>query len=337
MAGRRTNLALFGALAVAFVTGVLAYGLGTGWSRWAVILHGVAGLTIVILAPWKSIVARRGLERPHRSGKIASSFFGVLVVVAIVAGVLHSTGIAVDLGPATTMQVHVGAALLALPLALWHVVARRVRVQHSDLQRRQLLRAAGLLASGGALYVGSEGLMRLASLPGGERRFTGSHEEGSFAPEEMPVTQWLDDSVPSIDPDRWTLRVNGPTDRIFSYEELVDNEDEGRVEAVLDCTGGWWARQSWSGIRLDRIVEVGPDDWSFLVTSATGYRRRFPISDLPHVMLATRVGGHPLSAGHGFPARLVAPGRRGFWWVKWVTKIETSLRPSWFQFPFPPT
>ena len=47
--------------------------------------------------------------------------------------------------------------------------------------------------------------------------------------------------------------------------------------------------------------------------------------------------GRPLSHGHGFPARLVAPGRRGFWWVKWVTDIEVSDRPWWWQSPFPLT
>ena len=39
-------------------------------------------------------------------------------------------------------------------------------------------------------------------------------------------------------------------------------------------------------------------------------------------LLATHVGDAPLAHGHGAPARLVAPDRRGFQWVKWVTQIE---------------
>jgi DMSO/TMAO reductase YedYZ molybdopterin-dependent catalytic subunit len=74
-----------------------------------------------------------------------------------------------------------------------------------------------------------------------------------------------------------------------------------------------------------------------IVASETGYVRRFPVGDARSMVLAARVGGRPLSAGHGFPARLVAPGRRGFWWVKWVERIETSSTPWWWQSPFPLT
>ena len=69
--------------------------------------------------------------------------------------------------------------------------------------------------------------------------------------------------------------------------------------------------------------------------SLTGYDRYLPLSDLDHLLLAVAVGGAPLTPGHGYPARLVAPGRRGFWWVKWVAGVELSRRPWWAQPPFP--
>ena len=67
----------------------------------------------------------------------------------------------------------------------------------------------------------------------------------------------------------------------------------------------------------------------------TGYRRTFPIADAGSLWLATRCQGRLLDAGHGAPVRLVAPGRRGFWWVKWVASVELSERPAWAQSPFP--
>jgi DMSO/TMAO reductase YedYZ molybdopterin-dependent catalytic subunit len=68
---------------------------------------------------------------------------------------------------------------------------------------------------------------------------------------------------------------------------------------------------------------------------ATGSSSRS--GDLDRLLLATRARGAPLSVGHGFPARLVAPSRRGFWWVKWVDRIELRSTPWWWQPPFPIT
>jgi DMSO/TMAO reductase YedYZ molybdopterin-dependent catalytic subunit len=53
------------------------------------------------------------------------------------------------------------------------------------------------------------------------------------------------------------------------------------------------------------------------------------------LLIATRLGGMPLDAGHGFPVRLVAPDRRAYWWVKWVTVVAIDELPPWWQLPFP--
>jgi DMSO/TMAO reductase YedYZ molybdopterin-dependent catalytic subunit len=58
------------------------------------------------------------------------------------------------------------------------------------------------------------------------------------------------------------------------------------------------------------------------VISHTGYRWSFDIRTARQLLLATHVGGEALSHDHGAPVRLVAPGRRGFEWVKWVTRVE---------------
>jgi DMSO/TMAO reductase YedYZ molybdopterin-dependent catalytic subunit len=333
VAGRRTNLALLVLLAVALVTGALAYGIGSGWAGPVVIAHGVAGLGIVLLAPWKSVVARRGLRR-RRPGTWASVALAVLVAVAVAFGVLHSTGVAVQLGPVSAMQVHVGSALLSIPVALWHVVARRVRARRTDLSRRALLRAGALLGGAGIVYAASEGLVAAASLPGADRRFTGSHERGSFRPPDMPVTQWLNDRVPRIEAASWRLVVRtGRGERAWTWDELDGSGD--RARAVIDCTGGWFAVQDWEGTRLSRLVPDPGEARSVVVRSVTGYPRRFPIRDLDRLLVATRAAGRPLDPGHGFPARIVAPGRRGFWWVKWIESIETSTVPWWWQWPFP--
>ena len=57
------------------------------------------------------------------------------------------------------------------------------------------------------------------------------------------------------------------------------------------------------------------------VVSVTGHRWTFPLAEFRTMLLATHVGGEPISPGHGAPVRLVAPERRGFQWVKWVDRI----------------
>jgi Oxidoreductase molybdopterin binding domain len=326
--GARTNLALLALLAVAFLTGWLAFAYATAPARWSLVLHATGGFAILALLPWKSMVARRGLERP-RPGRWASVLFGVLVLISLAAGLLHSTGVLVYVGPLTAMDFHVGAAIAAVPLAIWHVAARRVRVRPADLSRRNILRGGVVVAGAAAAYAASEVVVKATGMPGAARRFTGSYEAGSLQPALMPVSSWMFDAIPNLDSATWRLRAGG---REWSYDELLAFDD--RLTATLDCTGGFFSTQEWSGARLDRLIGKS-DGASIHVVSSTGYDRRFPVDRARSLLLATRFGGQALDPGHGFPARLVVPDGRGFWWVKWVTAIEVDDLPHWWQSPFP--
>lgn len=325
MAGRRTNLALLVLIVGAFTSGVLMWAVGSGWSWWPTIVHGIAGIAIVVMSPWKSVVSRSGMRRRGLAPALPALGLASLVVLAVVSGFVHRAGVR-EVGPVLVMQIHVGAALAALPLWLWHVVSRRVRPRATDLRRRTLLR--------GAVLVGGSTAVTLA-LPQSGRGATRSLERGSFQPEAMPVTQWLFDGVPALDGAEWRLRVG---QRLWSREDL-DRLGRDEVVATIDCTGGWYAEQRWSGVRLDRLLAASAArrGRTVEVRSVTGYSRRFPARDAPKLVLATRLGGEALSRGHGFPARLVAPNRRGFWWVKWVAEISVDDSPWWWQPPFPMT
>jgi DMSO/TMAO reductase YedYZ molybdopterin-dependent catalytic subunit len=74
---------------------------------------------------------------------------------------------------------------------------------------------------------------------------------------------------------------------------------------------------------------------SVTVRSVTGYYRRFSLDEADSYILATRVGSETMSHSHGYPLRLVAPGKRGFEWVKWVVAIEVNDTSKWWQPPLP--
>ncbi len=332
MAGRRTNLALLTLLLLAFVTGLASWLVGPGLVRWIVVAHGIVGLSIVALAPWKGTIARRGLQR-RRPGRGTAIAFAVLVVTSIVTALVHVTGLVGSVGAFSPLGVHVATAVAAIVVCVAHVVQRPVRPRVTDLSRRSLLRSGALLGAGAAGWLALEGALRVTGVRGASRRVTGSFDTGSDAPAEMPVTQWLNDQVQEVDPASWRLRVSGDA-HPFTVDELAAFGDV--LRATLDCTGGWYAEQVWRGARLDRLLG-GADGGSIVVRSITGYVRRFPGSDAAGLLVATHVGDAPLSAGHGAPARLVAPGRRGFWWVKWITAIDVDDEPWWWQPPFPLT
>jgi hypothetical protein len=332
LSGRATNLTLFAALLMVFATGVGAVSSGTPSGRWIVVAHGAAGLLVVLLAPAKIRVIRAGLRQGRRT-RWFSLGLAAIVVLVLVAGIGHSTGLVGSVGGVDALWLHVAAALTLVPLLLWHLAARWVRPRRTDASRRTLMRAGALAVAAAGVY----GTVELSGLlPGARRRFSGSFERGSFDPARMPNTIWLNDTVPAISATTWRLTVVG----VGGPRELtLADLDSGAVtrRAVLDCTSGWYAEQDWTGVPVTDLIPEPGSARSVLVRAHTGYWVRLPIEDLGHLLLATAAGGRPLSPGHGYPARLVAPGRRGFWWVKWVDRIELSGAPPWWQPPFPVT
>jgi Oxidoreductase molybdopterin binding domain len=311
-------------------TGLTSWAIGTHWSRVATVLHAVCGFTVLVLAGAKLRGSvRTGMHRRRPSRRL-SVIFGALVVATISFGVLHATGLWFGVGYWSALWTHFLLAFSLLPLFAWHVLSRPDRPRIADLDRRALLRGGAALTIGATAYGAQEVAARVAGLAGGTRRFTGSHEIGSFDPRHMPTVSWINDEAPpSVDASAWHLDVLGDT------VDVVGLAARARpVTAALDCTGGWWSTQAWDAVPLRDLV-AGQSARSVTVTASTGYSRLFPFSAVDDLYLAVGYGGEPLRRGHGAPVRLVAPGRRGPWWIKWVTSIQLDDRPSWLQTPFP--
>jgi DMSO/TMAO reductase YedYZ molybdopterin-dependent catalytic subunit len=274
---------------------------------------------------------RTGFRR-KRWTRWVSAAFGVLVLATVALGVLHATGIWYGVGYWSALWTHSLFGLAVVPLLVWHVVTRPVRPRVTDLDRRAVLRVGAVAAAAIGVYAAQEAVTRVAGLAGGRRRGTGSHEVASHDPANMPSVIWLDDRRPEVgDEEDWPLLVGGTPVTIRSLRARARP-----VVATLDCTGGWWSEQSWDAVSLAELMP-DPGGRSVRVVSETGYDRLFDAAALGRVYLAVGYGGRPLLARHGAPVRLVAPGRRGPWWVKWVTSVEPDDRPSWQQPPLPLT
>jgi DMSO/TMAO reductase YedYZ molybdopterin-dependent catalytic subunit len=324
--GRRVDLVLGLLLLGAVLTGVAANTIGVNWPLDLIQLHAGAALAILLIAPWKWVVIRRGLKRKRRSrpAKALSIALAVLVVVAIASGLIHSTGHLESVGPLTLMQIHVGSAVGAVAALVAHFFLHSVRPRAADVDRRALLRLT-MLGAGAAVATAAWDLGGATA-----RRFT-----GSVPRRELATTSWFNDPVEQLDAAAWSVRVGAATLDLPAVLALPHE----RFEAVLDCTSGWYSPQQWDGVRLSVLLEaagVRSGGWrSVEVRSTTGFTRWFGADTLDQVWLATGVAGQELPYGNGYPARIVAPGRRGFWWVKWVGSIQPSSRPPWAQSFFP--
>ncbi len=328
MSRRVTNLALLVALAVVLATGVTSWVVAVPAQRWVAGAHGAAGLAVLLLIRWKAPVVRSGLRRA-RASRWLSVLLAVLTVLALLTGVLHATGLAVWApGGQRTMWWHVAAGVALLPLLVWHALARRQRPRRSDLDRRLVLRAGLLAAVSVAGWLLVEGAVRATGLPGARRRATGSYLQALPQP-----TIWLADRLPdrdTVDRASWLLRVSDEDgERSLGLDELAALPRTTRT-AVIDCTSGWASEQEWSGVALADLVRPG-EAGSVVVRSVTGYSRRFAPDELDGLLLADTMAGETLLRELGAPLRLVAPGRRGFWWVKWVDEVAVEATPSWWQ------
>ncbi len=238
---RRTNVGLLVLLIGAFASGWFAFAAGAPTTATlTTAVHGLFGVAVVVLLPWKSMIIRRSTR-----WRLVGLVLSVLVVGCLLAGfVQFFAGYVVVLG-LTPIQVHVGAAVGVLLLLIWHVLRhRRQAPRRSDLSRRLVLQdgALGLGVAAGYAVLGAAAVV---SRPDRPRSPTGSRP---LEPAAVPATTWLFDRVPDLDPSRHRVAVAGTS---FSLAELEARAEP--VSARLDCTNGWYADLDWIGVRLVEI------------------------------------------------------------------------------------
>ena len=148
---------------------------------------------------------------------------------------------------------------------------------------------------------------------------------------DFPVT-WSVDQPTSIDPKHYRLIVDGDVshplqltlEELYAMPSLSENQ-------IIYCPGEWRALVPWEGIPLSHLLSLAgaPSAFDHLtVESVTNYSTSLSQNDIsvPGTMIALKAESAPLKVEHGYPARLVLPGKPGYEWVKCVTRITCSKR-----------
>ena len=128
----------------------------------------------------------------------------------------------------------------------------------------------------------------------------------------------------------YRLRIEGrvATPLTFTLAELQALPARS-AELPIACVEGWSYSARWSGVRLRDVLAMAgaPADAEVNVESLeqhSPYRVSFLNHRQAHdrdTLLATHLDGEPLADDHGYPLRLIGPGRPGVNQTKWVTKV----------------
>jgi len=147
------------------------------------------------------------------------------------------------------------------------------------------------------------------------------------AAEEGPIRSAL--GQPEIDLDSFRLGISGLVDSPFSLT-WTEVQRRPAIESgviLMYCVEGWEVWGNWKGILVEDMLEEASarsDGKHVMFHCIDGYTTALPISYIQKydVMLAYEVNGKPLKEHDGFPLRVVAFGKYGYKWAKWVTEIE---------------
>jgi DMSO/TMAO reductase YedYZ molybdopterin-dependent catalytic subunit len=137
----------------------------------------------------------------------------------------------------------------------------------------------------------------------------------------------------------WNLTLRGLASGLtvsLDLRQLMNRFPMHEQITRLVCVEGWSAVAWWAGLRFDDLLRAYPPmsqaQWARVESSvnldASGNPDPYFVSiDLatarhPQTLLASHLGGQPLTVEHGAPLRLLAPMKLGLKNVKAVTRIS---------------
>ncbi len=166
---------------------------------------------------------------------------------------------------------------------------------------------------------------------------------GAGIPEITPTEDFYVYSccgVPAVTAETWTCTVRDRGADVATIDSAwLAAQQYEEIEHTLQCIGSSPRNPAisnalWEGLLLSDVlallgVAVDPTITGIRLLGYDGYDAVIPVSDLTDapLRLVWRMNGAPLTLEHGFPARLLVPGRYGVKNVKWLQEIELLDEP----------
>ncbi len=307
------------------------------------LLLGTALLLILIGAAVAAGIAGRGVRRGHQ-GRVGS---GLAAGLALWAVTLPLTAVAQGgLGTTATWSTLLDWLLISVPpqLALASLPdrlvlpARRRDLMGVELTRRRFLELAGALLGAASLgYLGTQVLRSGAPpvlLPAGP-------EVGRLPAAVTPASDFYVVSKdlfgpPRVDGATWALKVEGTHRLRLSRADLAAFRAVEQVQ-TLECIsnpvgGNLISNGRWRGVPLRALLDrtgVPKGVAEVVFSCADGYTESLPLAQClqPTTLVATHLDGGELPVQHGFPARILVPGRYGMKNPKWLERISFQAQP----------
>jgi DMSO/TMAO reductase YedYZ molybdopterin-dependent catalytic subunit len=164
--------------------------------------------------------------------------------------------------------------------------------------------------------------------------------ERGYDPARLPPGQYLTEKWPVLhagdvphyrDLTTWAFRVFGEVENEveLSWEQLNELPRRSNVQDIHCVTR--WSRfdAGFEGIHwseLAKLVVPKPTARFAIAHAEAGFTSNVPLSFLEDedALLATHADGEPLAPEHGYPLRLVIPGKYFWKSAKWLRAIELS-------------
>ncbi len=134
--------------------------------------------------------------------------------------------------------------------------------------------------------------------------------------------------VPHINGDAWALEIDGHVENAttLSLWDLMAMPAIG-LTAELKCVEGPSGTALWRGVRLGDVLDLvrpmtGSVDVVFHASDGYNSSLKLDYANRDDVLLAYMMNDETLPPDQGFPLKVVAPGKAGYKWVKWIVRIE---------------